>query len=163
MLPHPFDVLPRERDFTQTVNANLQMSPDELKLDRRNKVKMLTSMKAELQDAEAKLRSSMAPSVERVLKGKALALIEKLINLSGHPDKYLVRDLVKGMDVIGKIPSTGVFKPAIRPAILSLDDLKRHGVWIRRSTLSRRPASDQTMAAELWAETLREVDRGHLR
>eukprot|EP00971_Amphidinium_carterae_P325467 6455736-Amphidinium_carterae.1 len=67
------------------------------------------------------------------------------------------------MDVLGDIPSTGVFKPLVRPATLRAEDLRKHGVWMRRSTLSRSPSSDQVMAGELWAETMHEVERGHLR
>eukprot|EP00971_Amphidinium_carterae_P136113 2697048-Amphidinium_carterae.1 len=67
------------------------------------------------------------------------------------------------MDVLGDIPSIAVFKPLVRPATLRVEYLRKHGVWIRRSTLSRSPYSDQVMAGELWAETMHEVERGHLR
>eukprot|EP00971_Amphidinium_carterae_P227008 4502691-Amphidinium_carterae.1 len=78
LLPHPFDVLPKERDFVETISANLQLSPSQLKLDRIGKVKQLLNMKAELHQADAALRDQMAPSVARVLNGKSLALLDKL-------------------------------------------------------------------------------------
>eukprot|EP00971_Amphidinium_carterae_P062326 1233784-Amphidinium_carterae.1 len=44
LLPHPFNVLPKEHDFVEAVSANLQLSPSQLKLDRIGKVKKLLNM-----------------------------------------------------------------------------------------------------------------------
>eukprot|EP00971_Amphidinium_carterae_P143689 2847076-Amphidinium_carterae.1 len=67
------------------------------------------------------------------------------------------------ISIVGEVPFTGCFRPCLRSAVVSAEQLKRHSHWIRRAVANRRPSGDQDLARALWDETLAETARGHLR
>ena len=68
---------------------------------------------------EKELRKLMDAQVAKVLRGKRLVALRKVLIRIGYPDATgLFRDLVGGMPVLGLLPETGAF-PQRRKMLLS--------------------------------------------
>eukprot|EP00971_Amphidinium_carterae_P087881 1739099-Amphidinium_carterae.1 len=65
---------------------------------------------------------AVAGGLARILEGKSLLLSDKLIHLSGHPDKELVADLMRGLDIAasGLESLDGVQQPSLSKSCVNM-------------------------------------------
>eukprot|EP00438_Fugacium_kawagutii_P028097 Skav236590 [mRNA] locus=scaffold415:10761:12503:+ [translate_table: standard] len=117
----------------------------------------------DLKDREEPLRSSMSQRRSAVLRNKRLALFEKLISESNHQDANLIEDLIRGFDLTGGLPKSGVFDRHLCPAKVSCDNLRTYAKVSRDSSLKTVSSSgEEELERGLWEATLKEVCKGFL-
>ena len=102
--------------------------------------------------------------VKEVLKGKNLQLFDEMNKASGSPDTEIASNMANGFDLMGTIPTGGIFPTKPLHATLTPDQVRamskisRQAVW--KST-SR--CSNLELAGEVYKATIDERDRGWLR
>ena len=68
----------------------------------------------ELEDAEVVLRRGMDNTVERVVRGKRIALFADMLELYDYPDKSVVEELRVGASLTGEMVETGMLPFKLR-------------------------------------------------
>jgi hypothetical protein len=106
---------------------------------------------------EAMLKEVPAPS-RKILENRNLALFDHLIQQSDYPDKSLVSDIIKGMQLTGDSPRSEYFEPKLRPATLTAQQLKSASKWMRRATAGKvRSSGNAEIDNVVWTQTLDEA------
>ena len=94
---------------------------------------------------------------------KKLLLFERLLSDSGHDDVGLVKDIAKGFDFTGTLPSSHSFKQKFRPASISCPELRRASDLGREALLKTISSSgDKELDRLLYEATLTEREKGYL-
>ena len=94
---------------------------------------------------------------------KRLQLLDEIIRTEGYGDVLLPRDMLKGFDLTGRVPTSGVLPGKISPATMHADDLMMHSGRNREAVReSLGPSGDPEQDRALWAKTLEEVEKGWL-
>ena len=94
---HPFGrVAGLPAEVAEAIANILEYGPSATAQKRTAVLRNLRAKKRRLRAAECKLRAAMHPDVERVLKGKSLALLQALLKELGYPDAELFNDLTAG-------------------------------------------------------------------
>ena len=105
---------------------------------------------------ESKIRETMDPIVNRIMKGKETVLLEQLLNEYKFPDSHLVSDMRSGFALSGWVRNSKLFVPFLRPPRstvamqLALAPAKKalvertlnvqlEGMWPRRRGPKHRP------------------------
>ena len=83
---------------------------------------------------------------------------------AGYPDVDAERELVEGAKVMGEVPITGVRPSKFVPATTTLDSLKKESAMMKRKAFDIASSSgSDSNDAEVWQQTLTEVEQGWLR
>eukprot|EP00435_Cladocopium_sp_Y103_P058672 s441_g20.t1 len=94
----------------------------------------------------------------RVLKGKHLALLERLATDIGWPDTTVHSEMRDGFKLIGMQPPSGVFAADIKPRTLSEADLTKQLQFLKPALWGKVQAAQQTdFEQELWDITMQEM------
>ena len=130
-LQHPFDLARAvPDDLLRVLFKTLTGGPVAVLRSRLLKLRQWRAWAKELESENAKLFASMHKDVAAVLRGKRLALLEKIGRSLGWPDEAIYRDLADGFRITGYLPATGVFEPGVRPA-----ELDEQEFWTRAPAL----------------------------
>jgi hypothetical protein len=122
----PFPAMARrapvlEPDLLAAVKHNVRLlaeegSPLAEEQERRQSAVRRISLALHDFDTEIKRGFGYADNVAAVAENFHVALAASLIDAMGYPDENLIVDMVRGMDVVGQIPTTGLFRQIQRTA-----------------------------------------------
>ena len=114
----------------------------------------------ELQEEEVLLRAKMDSGVEKVVKGKKLALFKDMLQHYKYPDPGVLDELVDGASLIGDVATTGMFPFKFTPALLTRGALATQSKFRRQQMLNDcKGSGDSEVDAEVWKQTLEERQR----
>ena len=160
-LDHPFDTCRAIPDgLLRVLAAKLMRSPVETMKARLQTLTKWQAWAAELEGAEAGLRSSMDPCVAKVLQGKRLLLLERVADDLGWPDKSLHSELREGFRLTGTQFPSGVFDHACKLAEISEVQLHEKGKFLRPALWAKqRRANPPEVGKALWDQAMEEVEQ----
>ena len=113
-------------------------------------------------EEEKSLRRSMDPQVNEVLAGKRLCLFKQMCDDAGVGDQTLFRELTEGFKLTGRMCESGQFPKKLRPAAITVKQLKESAVWAKRMIYAscKRVASDHEIAEAVYQETMQQLQDG---
>ena len=134
----------------------------EVAMFRVKQLKRFANRAKELACQEAELKASLDPDVRTVLSDKRLLLFKEMADEAGVGDDSLFDELVKGFSLTGSMPQSGSFPTKLKPAQISVQQLKESAVWSRKMihTSCRRISSDKEVAQAVYRETLQQLEDG---
>jgi hypothetical protein len=161
---HPFDTITGLSDITKTALYNvLSLGPVGISKKRLLTLQKIRNWKNELESDEKSLHDSMPFHLKRVLEGKNLLLLKKLISISGFPDTSLADDIAAGFDMIGDGRISNALNRKIVPATVTEQELKTRSETARKLVAETCVSSgDCEIDEELYRITIEERDAGWL-
>ena len=159
-LQHPFDLARAvPDDLLRVLFKTLTGGPVAVLRSRLLKLRQWRAWAKELESENAKLFASMHKDVAAVLRGKRLALLEKIGRSLGWPDEAIYQDLADGFRITGYLPATGVFEPDVRPAELDEQEFWTRAPALQNSLVEKiRKQAIADFEQPLWELTLDEAD-----
>eukprot|EP00438_Fugacium_kawagutii_P013469 Skav231273 [mRNA] locus=scaffold2436:470175:474164:- [translate_table: standard] len=156
---HPFDTFRGLPDsMLRVICATLHRSPLETMRFRLHKLKQWRQLADMLQADNAEIFKGMDSGCSAVLKGKRLALLERLANDIDWPDRSLHEEIRNGFKLVGMQQPTGVFAADVKPRTLSADELENQLEFIKPALWNKMQSEQQAdYAHELWEATMEEV------
>ena len=129
---------------------------------RVKQLKRFSQRAKELACQEAELKASLDADVRTVLADKRLLLFKEMACEAGVGDEGLFEELVTGFSLTGSMPQSGSFPTKLKPAQISVQQLKESAVWARKMIHSscRRISSDKEVAHAVYQETLQQLEDG---
>jgi hypothetical protein len=129
---------------------------------RAKALKHYMQVAVDLMVEEKSLRQSMDPQVNEVLAGKRLCLFKQMCNDAGVGDQTLFKELTEGFRLTGRICEAGQFPRKLRPAAITVKQLRDSAVWAKRMIYAscKRVASDPEIAEAVYQETLQQLHDG---
>ncbi|CAE7244295.1 RE1 [Symbiodinium sp. CCMP2592] len=162
-LPSPADNSTRLPDAVRrNIFAILTEGPVAVSKRRMLELKSLNDRMAALSAAEKELRAKMHPDVERVTKGKALALFRELLEETGFPDLAVVNLLSEGVPLVGQEAESPLFAKRPKPKDLEPDQLKTQAALRRRALQKMKGLTSEQDYKAMKAETSEELAAGFL-
>ena len=114
----------------------------------------------DLKDDEAKLKESMSAERRRILLPKRLLVWKAMLEEVKYSDLDVVEETIKGTDLVGEAPATGVFNTRFRPAKRTVEDLASCAPAIREAILKSVRSQGDEIDAEVLRQTQAEVEKG---
>ena len=117
----------------------------------------------ELREKECEKHDAMEIHCKEVLSKKNLMVFDEMIKSCGYEDVNIARDIESGFDLMGHLPSSGVFQKSSSFASLmpehvrSVSGQTRAAIWN-----STRACIDKDIAEAVYAATIEEVGKGWL-
>ena len=161
---HPFSVFSGLPAEVKAACEHVACSdPVQLINHRCSKLGQWIRLSKQLQSEEDALKASMPEEKRRILLGKRLCLMKRIILDEGYDDRDLATDVEQGFSLVGEVPRSNVLPGKLLPATISTVDLARNAskanVALRYMT---RSSGSCELDQKLWEKTLLEVDRGWL-
>ena len=149
-----------DADVASVIAHNLRVSPAELVRLREAALAKYTAIRDDLANAEEELHKSMNPAVAKVMVGKNILLMRKMLIDLGYPASEFVSNLVSGFPITGDFPNTGLFPEQDKPAPFDREELWRTAKLAQEMVRSSvRSSGDMELDAGVWGATLDEVDK----
>ncbi|CAE7775427.1 unnamed protein product [Symbiodinium sp. CCMP2592] len=106
----------------------------------------------------------MDPTVREIMGNKKLLLFKQMLKDAGVPDERLFEDMVQGFRLTGPLEPSGLFPPKYKPAVISVDELRRTSQWSKHlvEAACRKASQDPEIARAVWEESLGQVEKGWL-
>ena len=114
----------------------------------------------DLKADEAKLKEGMSKERQRILQPKRLLVWQAMLKEAGYADVGVVEETVKGTDLVGEAPATGIFNTKFRPAKRTVEDLVSCAPVVREAVLQSVRSQGKEVDAEVLRQTQAEVDKG---
>ncbi|CAE7245188.1 unnamed protein product [Symbiodinium sp. CCMP2592] len=146
----------------RNIFAILTEGPVAVSKQRMLELKKLNDRMAVLSATEKELRAKMHPDVERVTKGKALALFRELLEETGFPDMSVVDLLTDGVPLVGQEAESPLFAKRPKPMDLEPDQLKAQAKLRRRALQKMKGLTSEQDYKAMKAETSEELAAGFL-
>lgn len=145
-------------------SRSLQSKLYEIVKLRMQRLKRWTSWASELAKAERDSKQRCDPKVEAVLGAKRLLLMEGVAKSINWPDTSLFKEMSEGFRLVGHATKSNVFRPGIKAASMSEDQLMKDAKFLRPVLLGKiRASHGDAHSKELYELTLSEaVDKGWL-
>jgi hypothetical protein len=159
---HPVDLMTSTPDVTKkNIFWLLTTSAHEVAKFRLQQLLKLKSLVHSLESEELATRSSLSPQTQKVLEGKQFLALRSLLAEAGYPDLEAVDESLKGIQVTGPIPISGIFPRKLRAATLTSKQLREASGWTRSGAFFKiRPSSTPDLDNKVWSETIKERDNG---
>ena len=117
----------------------------------------------ELKDAEADAKMLMPTHCAKILSKKNLSLFAEMLHEAGYKDTTLVQHMRSGFDLMGRLPSSGVFPKKFTHATMTPDQVRSAAKSTRKAIWhSTRASHDKAIDAEVYNATSDEKSRGFL-
>lgn len=174
LIQHPFDeAIKVSEPVEKAMRMTLEEGPDRVLEKRVEAMRWIKRRARELESEEKELHDAMPEWRAKVVKGKKFLLFKELVDLVGHEDKDLFRDLVSGMRITGNAEPTGAFVVDFKPAQLEEKDLWQVAKFSQAEVVRRIPThmnpkpvilkgEQVDIAEEVWKTTMKEVEKGWL-
>lgn len=161
---HPFSVESCLPEVLHHTVEFLASTPDgEVASLRADFIRKWLDRSKAVSQQEADLRKDMDPHVNRVTKQKRILLFKQMLQSLSYPDLGVVDELVRGVDLTGEVPPTGMLPEKRVPPLLTEQALKSRSAMMRSAVKkSVGPSDDDEMDQAIWRQTLEEVDLGWL-
>lgn len=155
-ISHPFQSTPRlESDLQFAVDESMSHGP-ELAEARISWTSALVSLGASLVVADVRARSVQTKRANQVAGQMSLLLMAVMSIFCMWPHQTVVQQFTYGYDIMGATTPTGVFRPHLKPAVVSEADLlSTASQWHDEIWNSPCPIN----AADIYEQTMQEVDR----
>ena len=102
--------------------------------------------------------------IRRMLKGKNMQLFDEMNKAAGSPDINLASNVCKGFDLMGTIPSGGIFACKYTHATLTPEQVRGMAKLSKQATWKATgKCKGQNLAAEVYKATCDECEKGWLR
>ena len=162
-LEHPLDT-PQlvDRSNLRAICFIRDHSIADVKLFRARQLKRFTERAAALAGQEKHLKDSLDPDVRKVLESKRLLLFQEMAQEAGVGDETLFDELKSGFGLTGRMPPSNQFPAKLKPATISVSQLKESSVWARKAIHAscRRVGNDPEIAAAVYEETMKQLEDG---
>ena len=153
-LQHPFDEFVNLPDLLiRCVFEQLTLGHIETARQRLVMLKKMRDWRQELKDDEARLHDKIPRHMQRLVVDKQFLLLRRLAEEIGWPDKQLHNELVQGFRLTGKGTTSNVFRPEVKEAKLTEEELMQQSKFLRPKIVGRVSNS----AAPEYLEELREI------
>jgi len=164
LVQHPTDSLSNDLAGNEpAIIHSLTKSKLEIIKFRVTKLKMVSDMRKQLAEDEARLHSTFPPERRADLAKKNLLLWKALLEQTSYQDVAIVDEVMQGFALTGKLNRSRVYPSLLRPASLTQSDLADSAKWTRPTVIGscRASGSDQQDQA-IWDATMKELDAGVL-
>ena len=162
-LTHPFDSYKALPDSMLRVVFNvLTNSPLVIMKRRLETLQRWRTWAGELEEANRNIFQNMDPGCASVLKGKHLALLEKIATELQWPDVSVHKEIRDGFRLVGLQKPSGVFSKDVKHRTLSERELLSQSKHIKPALwgkISSAPATEYQQ--DLWDITMQEVREKH--
>eukprot|EP00435_Cladocopium_sp_Y103_P067316 s126_g29.t2 len=162
-LEHPLDT-PQlvDRSNLRAILFIRDNSPAHVAKFRVEQLKRFSKRALELSADEAALKRSLDPDVEKILHSKRLLLFKEMADEAGVGDDNLFAELKSGFTLTGAMPESGQFPAKLKPAMISVQQLRESSVWAKRMIHAscKRIANDEEIACAVYEETLQQLNDG---
>ena len=135
-------------------------APDKIAKARAEFFAKWLKIAQDLQEDEVKLKSNMSAERRKILKPKRLLLWQAMLKEAKYADLGVVDETIKGTDLVGEAPATGIFNTKFRPAKRTVEDLSACAPAIREAILKSVRSQGEEVDAEVLRQTRAEVDKG---
>ncbi|CAL1147099.1 unnamed protein product [Cladocopium goreaui] len=120
-----------------------------------------TARAKELQPAEMEMKAGMPADIANILKPKRLLLWKEILLDLGYPDADVVSELTNGTELVGEVPTYGIFEKTFKPAETTVDSLCKEAKSIKQKHYhSCRSSGDKEIDELVWKKTQEEVELG---
>ena len=103
----------------------------------------------------------MPDHIANILKPKRLLLWKEILLDIGYPDADVVSELSNGTELVGEVPSYGIFEKIFKPAETTVESLCKAAKSIKRKQYySCRSSGDTEIDELVWKKTQEEVELG---
>ena len=145
------------KDMAEVISYCKATSPRTLAMERTAELRRWAFVAEQTVLEERELKKGLCERKQEILEKKNITLFRQLLADCKHDDITLVDDFIKGFDLTGCLPESGVFGKKFRPAVLSRDGLRKVAEKARTSMLSSVGSSgDPELDRGLFAATLAE-------
>ena len=125
-LNHPQDCVQALSDRQGRMLSDLMCkSKDEVKQFRTMQLERIKALAKELQPQEDELHSKLPAATRKILEGKRILLLQRLMREAGIPDRGFISRMVAGFELLGDLPETGLFPKQFRPPRISKQELMK--------------------------------------
>ena len=164
-LGHPMDDLSAiiHDELIKCVGRVLEAGPIQTLRRRASKLRWILQKKQHLAGDNHAAMANLDEYAAKVSKGKDLALLCHLLEVTGFPDHQLGEHLVHGWPVIGRPSASHVFEHDPRNPDFTEEELLSRSKWSNKALWSKvRQSSDVQLDRDLWQQALEERDAGWL-
>ena len=120
-----------------------------------------TARANELTAEELQWKASMPDHIANILKPKRLLLWKEFLLDIGYPDADVVSELSNGTELVGEVPTYGIFEKTFKPAETTVESLCKAAKPIKRKQYySCRSSGDAEIDELVWKKTQEEVELG---
>ena len=120
-----------------------------------------TARANELKEAEMKLKANMPKHMAKILQPKRLLLWKEILLDLGYPDAEVVSELANGTELVGEVPTYGIFEKTFKPAATTVENLCKAAASIKQKQFySCRSSGDTEIDELVWKKTQEEVELG---
>ena len=149
------------KELSDAIEKSVNLSPLELSKERTAMSRRWFLRAAELRDKELALKESLPDHCAKVLHQKRLLVFEEMLKCGGYKDVKLVRDMSKGFDLMGDLPSSRVFLHRETFATLTPDQVRESAALNRKAILASvsRPMEDNVCKG-VYEATMKELEAG---
>ena len=120
-----------------------------------------TARANELRAAELELKASMPEHMSKILQPKRLLLWKEILLDLDYPDADVVSELENGTELVGEVPTYGIFEKTFKPAETTVENLCRAAKSIKRKQYySCRSSGDPEIDELVWKKTQEDVELG---
>ena len=118
----------------------------------------------DLKRNENLLKRDMPPHMRPILESKRLLLWKEILIDLKYPDLAVTEEVINGVDLLGEVPTTGVFPESFKPASITLAQANEESKAYREKVFAKTCSSGcKDMDKVVWQKTLDEVNRGWVR
>ena len=143
------------------VEANVNLSPEQIALKRAEWFAKWTSRMHELKADEDKLKSSAPENLRSVVNSKRILLFKEILHDIQYEDSDVWKLLAEGVPLEGDIPKSHIFPEKFRPATITPDGLRSIAPVVNQVVLSQvKPSEDGQMDMDMWLKTKEELEKG---
>ena len=108
---------------------------------------------------EAASHKGLYSLLQPVLRSKKLLLFREMLTDAGVNDATLVDEMCDGFRLVGDLNPSGQFKQQLKPAAISVDQLRQTALWAQKAVVSscRKVLEDNEIAVSVWEETMQQA------
>ena len=150
--PHPFmaSAVATNPDALQSIFNILTLGAEAITNKRMKFVALLEQWILELEEMDSEIKKNMNEGVLRIMRNKKVAVMKRLMDLTGHNDPFLIRDMVGGFKMVGPLDECPAFPAVVPPQAADIEKLMLASKWAQHAVvgfLRRRGEDDGALTA----------------
>ena len=159
---HPKDIKRHVgQAITDVLKENFHQPAHLLATKRIEFVKKYSALATSNKVEELKLRARMPEHIRKVMVGKRIALLGKMLEDLQFPDDNLVSDIVTGFKLSGWMPESKIFPRKVKNPTLTTDALVHSTASFNNKVWRQmQMRQDEQLENDTWAETAVELENG---
>ena len=150
-------------DIKKCINHRSLETSEAIARDRTSTMRKWMMELVSCMDEEKAYKEGMSPHRSKILSSKRWVLFRRMLLEANHDDDKLVDNIRDGFDLVGEIPSSGVYRKRVKPASVTTDELRPSAKRTRKAIIqSTRGSGDPAVDLGVYHSTLDEMQRGWL-